>query len=514
MEGAMEVFWDDLDSGEVHLRDRWQFTLKSEFFPHSGDSKSQYIQEFYLFIPNSLQINQNTYSKAEFYLDQSNFIRYKTPEFTFKQLLNKSDLRSPLTRVYQLCEEEDNPANRDKLSYELKLLANVVRSLLRMEIKNLVHMIDLKDPIVPGEEIDVAIHQLEKDIRQLHKTYNEVKDRFQEKWKDPIFYRQLHYIDEFMGYAINHYLTGLLESIRLCGRTDLANSDKLLSNLLIEETRLNDLFAAAHAIKHKKIDTAEGESILYRQSLLNKFVLDPLQLTTNRYSAEVQVQHWIGAMSAGVAMLVYFSLYVWLGTKFILNSLPFIFLTVFFYVLKDRMKEWLRLYTVQHISRWFPDFKTKIKSLTKKKIGLLKEVFSFIDPSQLPSEIVQSRNAEFHAVLETYQRPETVLFYKRIVEINNTQSSPESRRYGLNVIFRFNIHKFLRKASDPYEIILNIDQITKKLVALRLPKVYHLNLIIKSTTLIAGLEPKVQLKKFRLVIDKNGIKRIEQIARL
>lgn len=80
----MDEFIEDLTSGELQIRDRWQFELKSEFFPSSSQKNSHYNQEFYFFIPNALQINKLTYRKEDFYIDLTNLIRYKTPTFSLK----------------------------------------------------------------------------------------------------------------------------------------------------------------------------------------------------------------------------------------------------------------------------------------------------------------------------------------------------------------------------------------------------------------------------------------------
>lgn len=508
---AIESFWEELDSGEVHIRDQWQFALKSEFFPKEGKKTSQYIQEFYLFIPNSLQINANTYAKQAFYLDETNLIRYKTPAFSFEQLLDLHSERSPLTRVLFLCRQEDNEHHRESLSDELKLLANVVRSTLRREVKELVVSLGAQGDSFSSHNFIEQTLSLCRHIEQLRERFAGAEQQCLDHWHDPLFYRQMLYIDEFMSYSISHYLTGLLESIRLSGRSDLSAGDQALCDVLLKEKQLSDLFATHDSWSgDMDVDSDDKESVLYRYGLLNKFVLEALQIATNRFSLDQRYQHWIGAVSAGVAMLIYFSFFVWLGNVFVINSAPFVILTVVFYVLKDRIKEWLRTFSYLQASRWFPDYTTVIKAQGEKgEIGIMQESFSFLEPLQLSQELKTIRNAEFHNVLETVQRPENILFYKRMITINALPLY--ARRHGINVIFRFNLHDFLRKASDPIETHLVIDPTTRKLVRLRLPKVYHLNLIMRSTTLEEGKSPVYELKKLRIIVDKKGIKRIENV---
>lgn len=506
----MEIFWEDLDSGEVYIRDKWQFALKSEFFPLKDSNPSRYTQEFYLFIPNSLQINSNTYSKQSFYLDQTNLIRYKTPEFSFEQLLDATSQRSPLTRIVALCEQSDNPYHRNELSDELKLMANVVRSTLRREVKILVFVLEALQSSSSAEDFSARCLELCSNIRKFRERYALVEAKCLENWKDPLFYKQLIYIDEFLSYSITHYLTGLLESVRLAGREDMVDVDAALCDVLLNEKQLSD--SLLNNGNKSLGDNEEGETVLYRYSLLNKFVLDALHLTTNRFSLDQRYRHWIGAASAGVAIAVYFSLFLSLGNVFVINSAPFLLIMVICYILKDRMKEWLLNYYYLQATRWFPDYTTVIRSEEGKgNVGVIRESFSILDPKQLSHELNAIRNAGFHSVLETVQRAENVLFYKRVVEIN--AMSTNERRYGVNVIFRFNIQEFLRKAGDPTETHLTIDPKTKKLISIRLPKVYHLNLIIRSTSSEDNKVSKTELKKLKIVVDRNGIKRIEQLSR-
>ena len=78
----MNNFYKKLASGEIQFRDNWQFELKSEFPTIPEKKDITHTQEFYFFIPNSLQINHKTYSPEHFYRDQTNFIRFKTPIFS------------------------------------------------------------------------------------------------------------------------------------------------------------------------------------------------------------------------------------------------------------------------------------------------------------------------------------------------------------------------------------------------------------------------------------------------
>lgn len=509
MDEAMELFWEDLESGDVHIRDRWQFAFETEFYPVKDEKNNQFTQEFYLFIPRSLQINSSTYSKQQFYLDETNLIRYKTPEFSFSELLDLSYPRSPLTRVVSLCDQTETGQHKNLLSDELKLFANVLRSTTRRTVKLLAYDIKRKLTSEQAKLFSAKTLELCGNLKKVRERYASAEHAFMKNWNDPDFYRKFLYVDEFISHSTTHFLTGLLENIRLTGRTDMQEVDNAICELLLSEKQLGDTLEAAGPRKTVG-DTIEAERLLYRDGLLNKFVLGALTLNTNRYSFDLRYQHWIGGIAAGIAMLLYFSLFVWLGTIFVINSEPFIIIAVFFYIIKDRLKEWLKSYSYLQASKWYPDYTTTIKSSDdKKELGYLKEYFAFIDPKQLPDDLRQIRNVDFNTVLEPFERPENIIFYKKVVEINPPVIG--SRRHGLKFVFRFNIHQFLNKAADPTETHLMIEPSTRKLVSVRFSKVYHLNLIIRTTFPSDGTGTKQEIKALRLVIDKNGIKRIEPI---
>jgi hypothetical protein len=257
----------------------------------------------------------------------------------------------------------------------------------------------------------------------------------------------------------------------------------------------------------------QSEFFFYRASLLNKYVLDALLLTVNRSTPEGTIKNVIGSLAAGVAMLIYFVLFVWQGHFFVLNSEPFILATVVLYMLKDRLKESLKTISYEKAFKWISDYTTVIFSPhMKKPLGKLKETFTFVEVSRLPEEIVNIRNKEFHYILEDFPRPESVIHYKKKVIMEQPSHRGLSRRFCLNMLFRFNILQFLTKADNPYQTFWRMDEETTEFIPMRLPRVYHVNIIMKNSFLKSDGSNSVELKKFRLIIDKNGIKRIERVS--
>jgi hypothetical protein len=512
----MDVFLNELESGEIHLRDKWHFELKSEFIPHPSAATNKYTQEFYIFIPNSLQINKDTYSKEEFYQNQTNFFRYKTPVFTFDELNDGKNSFSPLTRIISIGENlQINPASEKEIEYELKLLGNIVRSLVR---KKILYLWRALDSIETESQVDNFVKQLEKLCEDLKKFYSEFsrgKDIILLHTSHTILAKHFYYIEEFINNSVEYYFTGLLQKV-FKNSNERVNSDasEIIKILAVLKNKEGHITLNAEEIRQ---DPESGEFILYRAGLLNKYVLDALLLNITRKSPHKALQNVIGSAAAGVAMFVYFGLFVWqtqfFAQVFLLHTELFILATVMLYILKDRLKEGIKSMSYKLAFKWFPDYTTEIRSSNNEiKLGDFKESFSFIEPRQLPNYIKDVRNKEFHYILEDFARPENVMYYKKTIAMLYHNGKKTSRKYSLNVIFRFSIHRFLEKAEDAFQTYITYNEETGAFDYLTLPKVYHVNIILKNSFVKEDGTPGVELKKFRLIIDKEGIKRIEHLS--
>jgi hypothetical protein len=507
----MDNLWEEYESGEIHLRDKWQFELKSNFIPKPQQENNIFKQEFYIFIPNSLQINDQTYSKTSFYEDQTNLIRFKTPEFTFPQFLDPQNSNSPLTRLQIYQKQVTDEGDRQAFEREMKLFANVFRSTLREQILDQIHKLEKAHT---EEQLNACRQEGEWLLTQIEKTRTILKDREEgitTTWTDNNQKKLFGYVNDFLSLTLNSSLSALLDAVRNCHSAALQDLDHALCNLLLQEKSYRE----SRLLEPGQVDekSYQNESILYQSGLLNKFFVNVLLLNTSRAAIDKKYRNLIGGFAAAIAMLFYILLFVWQGAVFVINSEPFILFTVIIYVLKDRLKEELKTLSFNKALRWFSDYKTEIVSPSGQFIvGEIKESFAFIDEQSVPDDIHKVRNREFHNYLETIVRPERVIYYKKNINIyQNPHRKTPPRLNALNIIFRFDIHHFFSKASDAFESHAILDSETLELSHHLLPKVYHLNIIIKNSVVLPDKSVIAELKKFRLVVDKNGIKRVEHI---
>lgn len=490
----MDEFLEDLKSGEIRFRDRWQFELKSEFSPTATTNENFYTQEFYFFIPNSLQVSAQNYPREEFYKDLTNLIRYKTPVIPLKDFLD-----SPLFQFKALSELPLDEISIKKWQTELKLMGNVFRSSLRRQIQYILNF-----SLPPEKEV----RHLCQEIEQFRHEFFDMPKRY--NWGQNGDLKVTYdYLDEFIGTSIDYYLTGLLDQFRMHHSPVPSSIEDNLCEVIIHENEHKE--KTHHAMIKFSTDSARDEQILYRLSLLKKYFLDALLLRVDRISVQERFGTFISSFSAGFAMLVYLLLFVWQGQWFVINSLPFIVITVAAYILKDRLKEGLKTLSFRRALSYFSDFTTKILTPQDDVIGELRESFMFVDEKQIPEDIRKIRNFDFHSMLKSFKRPEQVFYFKRIVKTYLPKNNKLSRLKSLTISLRYNLQDYLEKASDPYHSYSSLDESTRTILKLRLPKVYHLNVIMKNQYLDDLGKKIVELQKFRIIIDKNGIKNIEQI---
>ncbi len=507
----MNSFWNDLYYEDIHFRDNLQFEVESDFAPIRDLEQNISTQEFYFFIPSALQIGSHTYTKEQFYKDRTNLIRYKTPEFSFHDLINKTNPQSPLIRIDGMKTAPLTAENILVIQDELKLLGNIVRSSLRMSVRGLLQFLDGQVKTESKDRLQEGAQSLCSDVLHFREVFLEIQEECLTSWRgDPA--EAFMYVDEFISTSIDYYFTGFLEYIRASKVENIHDTDQKVCEIIAKEKK----YRQQHYQEHDELeddDPGVKERVLYSKGLLNKYILDVLLLNLERTSWVEKYGSFAAGLAAGIAMLVYVLLIFLNVPNMGFNSLPFLLFTVVIYVLKDRVKESLKALFQRRAVQWFSDYTTQIRSPNGQRVlGKLKEIFSFVSEDDVPEDILEVRHKQFDDDVLLFKRREMVFYYKKEMELGMNRELVRARRHKLHNVFLFNIRPILEKASNPFESHLSLDPDTMEIRQEVLPKVYHLNIVLKNTYLQPDLQKKVSLKKFRLIIDKTGIKRVETVA--
>lgn len=496
--------------GLIRFRDRYQVEIKSEFFRLPGHKSLKYGQEIFVFIPEALSISKENYNKQQYYQDQTNLIRFKTPIFSFKELLDEQNIYSPLHRIKELLTQKEEEKTLNFVKDETTLLGNILRSTLRDRVDHLQEQLGTSLSQAREKRLFEEIVELLEGVRKVQLRFTQLKVSCFERWGSLQIYKYFSYVDEFIYRSIDLWLTRLLKAVRACHNPAFESIDKQLVDMIAQQHPLQPV--------KKGKDKRREEQFQYERGLLNKFILSPLILQIKRASFQEKYSSLIGAIAAGVAMLIFLLGGVVVfgmelrGNSFLVQTAPLIAATTLLYVLKDRVKTTINLAYQKWSGSWFSDYTTTIYTSDERRLGVLKEFVSFLDSHHLPPEIEAMRNEEFHTVLDEFKRPEFVVHHRMEVEVSSIENHSDARRKDLTSIFRLNIFDFLRKASDVYTRYTTLDKQTNELVQLELPKTYHINIIAKNEYIGPNEEIKTDWYKYRLVVNKEGILRVEHLA--
>jgi len=513
----MSDFFEDFTLGEVHIRDKYQFELKSEYLPVQTKGEPSYTTELYLFSPSSLYVNNTTYSKQEFYRDQTSLIRYKTPLLSLERLFS-DEADSPLTVLKgRIASGKPTPHFREEL-YELKLFANVVRSRIRDRVNHIIDQLG-----VTGNKLHYQLLHT-KTLHFLERV-KEVKEAKKELGKEILAsdaFRALkgdwECIDEFISVTIQHYLTVLLSVIRGAKEKIFRDADTLLTKMITEEDlyRRERHYPTVFSSSNPEVTSRA----IWRLGELNKYVFEVLFLNIKRKEPKAKFQAISSMVAAGLAMFVYIALLAWqgvgigggAGTTIVINSTAFILLSVFFYIIKDRLKEGVKSLSTRLASHLYPDYTTDIRlPESDKAIGKVSEFFSFLERSDVAEDVLKLRDGVAKDELQEVRLLEKILYFRKDVEIFPEAVRGDKRLRRVNDIFRFNVNQFLFKASDAKEDYLILNPMTGELEVIICPKIYHVYLVLKKTFLTRFRQKRIEFDAFRLIIDKEGIRGIERL---
>ncbi len=505
----------DILGSKIRFHDRHRFEIKLDLsLPNA--SRGVYRVETYFFVPRSLNINPATYTKEDFYNSTQKYIRFKTPQMDLGKLLDIGVLTSPISRIMrnttQLLSGERDRSLEAQTVDEIKLLGCMARGALRDYVK---HM--LAELAASGEGHEARLAGAAENCRAFLGDVRTLVERIRslrQEMSRPVMPARLRdafsFLDEFLSLTVEDQLAELLEGVRARAtqRKTLAALDEALVALVLDQSAHRRAMGYPSIIQAGK----RNETIVYRRSVLKKFISSVLHL-------QIQVSEWEGflqfsfGLAAGIAMLFATAAAIYAQSRYTVKSLPFVAIVVVSYIFKDRIKDWLKLYFSRGITRWLADRKVDILDpVYGTRIGSFKEGFSFITGDSVPTDISHRRNIDNITSMDEEGKPERVFKYEKEVALYPRRIARHHERlHDLNDIMRFSVREFTLRADDPETDYLYLNPATKDIKALRCARVYHVNMVIKYIIHDAAGREKVTYDRMRIVLDKNGIVRLEEV---
>ena len=516
---------ESLDA-HVTIHDRSQFEVQFTYgiSPEHltmGKDSEHYRVEAYYFFPSNMGITALNYPRESFYRSLNAYIRFKTPEMSELALLDPLNRQSPINLLSFFLKRVamGQALDEDAASAEARLFGTVLSNVMRtraIEVEHLLERAKSRGEAALWRELEGQVCDLLNTIPEILAKYRAlVADyrTFAPRVSDQLIGRLVH-VDEFLTYRYDHVLASLHFHLAAAWSAPV-RLDRVSELIHAAAEAESDYRSRQGYVSLSPGDDQALALYTYRSGALKKLVDQVLYLDvktvqeTNRWR---NLAAMFGAMAAAFfagftdrsITLPLYQHSLWLGVT----------LFAIFYVLKDRLKEVLREHVWEYVSPYFPDNKLTIMDPTNEvAVGRCHEKVRYLTKQQVPEDVLKVRNAS-HAIDLDQERKETVVIYRNDLKLYAREIlSEHQRRTHIKHILRFGVEDLLARLDNPTAKVQFYDHESRIFCRLRAPKVYHLNVVFKLTRWDDhDREEAPHYTRIRVVLDKNGIHRIDTVA--
>lgn len=481
----------------VKIHDQFSLEIKIGFTAKHKQEINDFSFNTWIFIPNSLDINKYSYSKADFYRDVKSNIRLITPIYLLRDIANEKELPFKLLRT-SFQKLASNPVQANILEYEthIKMFQSILKSSLRDEIH---HIQNCKSP----EDKSFLLDSFRNNCYLIASTYRSLKQIIHVPTVEKNVFEYYLFGDEFMSNIIELYSFKILSFLKVT--TDPIypkEKDKLLEliNYEIDYKKGNGFPIIERGSSNRNRDAVS------RFGALKKYIESQLFTNIKKREDGVVIKQIYYSLAAGISMIFATVIAFSFQQKYGNFTTPLFFALVISYMLKDRIKELSRIYFSYKLDSKYFDTKTDI-SFNNEEIGFYKESQTFVKENQTPREVVQLRNRS--AILEAENRinDEKIMLYRFKMQLNR-KDIKKSNVYpvrGVNNIIRFNVQQFIQKMDNP-QVPLFIPDPNTDYKVVEGEKIYYINLIFHFE-----YQEQLEYKRYRIAFNREGIKSLEKL---
>lgn len=489
----------------VAVHDRFQLEMKLGF-PLVRGRKTRYRIDTYIFVPQSLGVNAVTYGRNDFYRDIQHYVRMKTPQLTLRALLEEPS--SPL------CDSEKvlatHPANLSaELERRLRDSFRFLRAILKSALQEAALPMTRPAPAASAARaavfVAVASAVLE-DAVAIMERYRFLGIALARAQAGAALQRTYRLTDESMSLLIEEALLKLHEQAGLWLPAE-------------ERTAWRERLAAQirSEIAHRQVQGYPSvltkqtqDDYLLRVSALKKFTSSVLWLPTSLRREGTTWEQVLFSIVAGISMVFATVVAFYAQSIYGQFTLPVFVALVVAYMFKDRIKEQGRAMSASFLSRRLHDYRTVIQTQDEQRtLGYVREKMTYVDPSRVPEEVREVREAGAFGEVDLPSQRETVILYTKEVSLNEAAFryiyEHDLGGHAINDIMRYDIRPFLRKMDDPRQEKLMLDG--DRVVRVRCHRTYHLNLV---SVFRSAEQEAPTSERTLLVLDRKGICSIAQ----
>jgi len=480
----------------VSIHDKFSVEIKLGFIAPGNQDISDFAVNTWIFIPDSLDVNRETYDKTDFYRDLKSNIRLITPAFLLRDIAESRN--TPFSLIEKSFRELASTPTQTFISayeYHIRMFVSIVKSALRAEIKHI-----LNNGITG--DVEFLVNSYIEHIGRIGENYRSLSRIINVPSISKGLLNYYLFGDEFLSNLIEQHSFKLLEGIGNPMDLSKPTRDRLLKLITSEvEYKRKKGYPVV-----EKDSPNHNRDLVFRLTLLKKYAENELFLNTRKRRDGILIEQVYLSIAAGISMVFATVIAFSFQQKFGNLTMPFFVAIIVGYMLKDRIKELLRYYYAHRLSRRFFDHRTDV-SLSGNKIGWSKESMDFIPETRVPSEIIRIRNRSDILEAENRNNREKIILYRRLIRLNrkDLDGCSEYPIRGINDVIRFNVSHFIQKMDNPL-IPLYIPDHESGIKIITGEKMYYINLLFQFR-----YEGNADYKRYRIVLNREGIREIERL---
>jgi hypothetical protein len=473
---------------QTKIHDKFSIEFKVGFSGREGVKVDHFDVNSWIFIPNGLDINKQTYSKERFYSDMKSNVRLLTPAFTLKQMVEGED--APLFHMKKALDEVIANPTQEHLSefeFQLKLFGSIFKSAIRNESASIINMADksllYERCMVYADDVGRVL----QDFRNLRDLIDPAHEEVMVK---------MGFADEFISHQTDIRTMKILKAFNGHDYAGEKEAFAVLAEMLVEEKAYKTSQGYSHTVNG---DETNNRKLIYRHSLLKKYIESALFLKVNTTQDGQAVKQISFSLAAGLAMMVY--LLITMPFQKYLGNYPSLifFILVLFYILKDRIKELTRWLFAYQLKDKYYDNKTVV-SIKDKRAGWIKEGMDFITDDKVPEKVLKLRNRNKLEADNKLLEEKIILYRKRVEIDNNVLRNQYNYGFkGINDIIRYHINYLTKKMDNPESVIDGLDE-HRQVQTFKAERVYILHFVMQFKW-----EDQMEYKVFHVMANRNGI---------
>ncbi len=479
----------------VKLHDKFSIEVKVGFVAKRKQKINNFALNIWFFIPNSLDINRFTYSKANFYRDLTSHIRLITPSYLLR---NIADQTIPpfisLEKSFKDLSIAPTRTNKANYEYQLKMFVSILKSSLREEVS---HAITSK----LGDDRDFLVQSYISNAKTIALKFRSLQWIINAPTVSNDLLDYFLFGDEFISNLIEFHTFRLLQLLKKQYPHNYSRLKPQLLELIHQEINYKEEKGYLNVEKKSKTNNQE---LVFRLGMLKKYAESHLFLDVKKQRDGVWTEQILFSLVAGLSMIFATIVAFSFQQKYGSFTMPMFVALVVSYMLKDRIKELGRFYLAHKMNKRYFDHKIKI-STHDNEIGWIKESMDFIPEHNVPNDVLKQRDRS--SILEANNRAgsERIILYRTMMQLNreSIDANSEYPIAGVNEILRLNISNLIQKM-DNAEFPLYYPDDDEGLKTISGEKIYYLNLILQIQE-----EEQWGYKRYRVVFNRKGIQKIE-----